>query len=532
VLLATAVCAIYWRVQSFEFVHYDDLEYLLKEPYVRQGLTWAGVVWAFTETQVHNWHPLTMLSYLIDAELWGMTPGAFHVVNVALHVANTLLLFLLLRRMTGRETCSGIVAAIFAVHPLHVESVAWVAERKDVLSTLFLLWTLWAYAAWTGRPSARRYTLVIVLFALGLMSKPMLVTLPFLLLLLDYWPLGRLAWDPGGVRALLARARPLVLEKWPLFAITVASSVATFLVQRETGAMTATDQLSVLERLANAAQSYLRYLGLSIWPAQLAVMYPLPPRISLIEGGLAAALVLAASAAVVRAARGAPYLLTGWFWYLGTLVPVIGLVQVGYQSHADRYMYVPMIGISIAVVWAGAELLATRPRARAVASVLSGVALLALSVRSWFQVGYWRDSETLYEHSLEVAPDSPNIRYNLATLLSEHGRRAEAVPHYRRLVERAPSFMEGWMQLVLSLTAVGDLAGAEQVVTELRARAPDAAETHFAAAVVAFGRGDDRSAEREASAALSIEPRLERARVLLRQVYAARKQRSSAPQPP
>jgi tetratricopeptide (TPR) repeat protein len=530
-LLVAAVCAIYWRVHAFEFVHYDDLEYVLKEPYVRQGLTWAGVVWAFTETQVHNWHPVTMLSYLVDAELWGMTPGAFHLVNVVLHAADAVLLFLVLRRMTGRVHGSGIVAALFAVHPLHVESVAWVAERKDVLSTFFLLSTLWAYAAWVERPSAGRYALVAVLFALGLMSKPMLVTLPFLLLLVDYWPLGRFAPEPPDARAWLTRLRELALEKWPLFAMTAAASVVTFVVQRETGAMTATDQLSLLERLANAAQSYLRYLGLAVWPARLGVMYPLPPQISLVHGALAAGVVLAASAAVLRAARSAPHFFTGWFWYLGTLVPVIGLVQVGYQSHADRYTYVPLIGIFVAAVWAVAGAVTTR-RARAAAAALTAAALLALSVRAWQQVGYWRNSETLYERALVVAPNSPNIRWNMAMLLTEHGRPADAIPHLRHLVTIAPNFMAGYIQLVLSLIAVGDLAGAEQVVRELRQLAPDAAQTHLATAIVALQRGDLRAAEREADAALALDPKLERARNVLRQVYAARRQRAGSPQRP
>ena len=524
----SAVCAVYWRVRSFEFVHYDDLEYLLKNPYVQQGLSWAGVVWAFTQSQVHNWHPLTTLSYLLDAELWGMTPGAFHAVNVALHAANTLLLFGLLWRWTGRQTSSGIVAALFALHPLHVESVAWVAERKDVLSTLFFLLTLWAYTAWVARPAAWRYARIVLVYALGLMSKPMLVTLPFVLLLLDHWPLGRIAPDAATGRLDLARLGRLVREKLPLFAMAAAASVVTYLVQREAGAMTASDQLTLLERLANAAVSYLRYLGMLVWPAQLGVLYPLPPEIDLREGALAGVLVLALSAAAVRAARRMPYLFTGWFWYVGMLVPVIGIVQVGVQSHADRYTYLPLIGIFVAIVWAAADALAARPRARTAAAVATAAVLALLSVRSWFQVGTWRDSETLYEHALAVAPDSSLIHYNLAVLLWEHGRHADAVPHLRESVRLAPDLIEGRTQLVVALTALGDLSGAEEALAELRRRAPDTAPTHFAAAVVALQRGDLRSAERESNAALAIDPKLERARILLRQVYAARKQRGGA----
>ncbi len=525
-LLVSAVCAVFWRVQSFEFVHYDDLEYLLKHPYVRQGLSGAGVVWAFTESQVHNWHPLTTLSYLLDAELWGMTPGAFHAVNVALHAANTLLLFGLLRRWTGRESSSGIVAALFALHPLHVESVAWVAERKDVLSTLFFLLTLWAYTAWVARPAAWRYARIVLAYALGLMSKPMLVTLPFVLLLLDHWPLGRIAPDAATGRLDPARLARLVREKLPLFAMAAAASTVTYLVQRESGALTASEPLTLLERLANAALSYLRYLGMLVWPAQLGVLYPLPARIDLGEGALAGVLVLALSAAAVRAARRMPYLFTGWFWYVGTLVPVIGVVQVGVQSHADRYTYVPLIGIFVAVVWAAAAGLEARPRARTAAALVAGVVVALLSVRSWFQVGTWRDSETLYENALAVAPDSSLIHYNLATLLWEHGRHADAVPHLRESVRLAPDRIEGWTQLVVALTALGDLSAAEEALVELRGRAPDRALTHFAAAALALERGDLEVAEREATAALASEPKLERARVLLRKVHAARKART------
>jgi tetratricopeptide (TPR) repeat protein len=518
------VWAVYWPVHAFEFVHLDDLHYVLYPPFVRQGLTWAGVEWAFTGTQVHNWHPLTILSYLLDAELFGMAPGAFHLVNVAYHAANSVLLFLVLRGITGREHRSGVVAALFALHPLHVESVAWVAERKDVLSTFFLLLTLLAYAAFVARPSPRRSLAVAALFALALLSKPMVVTLPFLLLLLDYWPLGRFGPGPFTGRALLSRFGVLAREKWPLFAMSAAASAVTFVVQQESGAMTA--EVGLAGRLANAAQSYLRYLGLAVWPERLAVMYPLPPEVPIVEGALAAVVVLTASIAVLRAARHAPHLFVGWFWYLGTLVPVIGIVQVGYQSHADRYTYVPLVGIFLAGVWAVAGAVAARPRARTAVAALTGVALLALSLRSVDQIGYWRDSETLYQHSLDVAPDSPNLRWNMAMLLVEHGRRAEALPHLRALVELAPNFMAGWIQLVVTLIEMGDLEGADEVAQELRRRKPEMAQSHLALALVALERGQLAVAEREANAALALDSKLDRARAVLNRVYAEHRRRS------
>jgi tetratricopeptide (TPR) repeat protein len=475
---------------------------------------------------LYNWHPLTLLSYLLDAELWGMSPGAFHLVNVALHAANTVALFWLLVRLTGRTTRSAIVAALFALHPLHVESVAWVSARKDVLSTLFFLLTIGAYASWLERRSAWRHARMLGLYALGLMAKPMLVTLPFVLLLLDYWPLGRSAPASPGVRPQLARLGQLALEKAPLFALALASCVITLGAQA--GAMQALAHLTLPERLANAALSYLRYLGMTLWPAQLGVLYPMPPHIDLAGGAIAGLLLLGASAVVLRSARRAPQLFTGWFWYLGMLVPVIGIVQVGVQSHADRYTYVPLIGIFIAVVWTVADRVEQRRSARLVACAAAAVVVALLSVRTWFQLDTWRDSETLYEHALAVAPESPYIHYNLATLFAEHGRHAEAVAHYREVVRLSPELMRGWSQLALSLAVQGKLPEAWRTLAEVGPDAAASADVRHARGVVALMRGDLVTAEREASEALRIDGRFERARDLLRLVYAERERRAEA----
>jgi hypothetical protein len=525
-LLLAAVWVVFAKVGSFEFVHYDDLAYLLDHPYVRQGLTGTAVAWAFSEPVLYNWHPLTLLSYLLDAELWGMSPGAFHLVNVALHAANTVALFLLLARLTGHTTRSAIVAALFALHPLHVESVAWVSARKDVLSTLFFLLTIGAYASWLERRSVWRQARMLALYALGLMSKPMLVTLPFVLLLLDHWPLDRSAATGPGVRSQLARLGPLALEKAPMFALALASSVITLGTQA--GAMQALAHVTWLERIANAALSYLRYLGMTLWPARLGVLYPMPPHVDLAAGAAAGLILLVASALVVRAARRLPWLFTGWFWYLGTLVPVIGIVQVGVQSHADRYSYVPLIGIFIAVVWAVAERVERRKRAPLVACAAAAVVVGLLSVRTWFQLDSWRDSETLYEHALAVAPESPYIHYNLATLFAEHGRHAEAATHYREVVRLSPELMQGWSQLALSLAAQGDTLEAWRTLEEVRPRAAASADVRHARGVVALLRGDLATAEAEASEALRLDPSFERARELLRRVYAEHKRRAAA----
>lgn len=525
-LLLAAVGVVYARVGSFEFVHYDDLAYLLEEPWVRQGLNRTTLVWAFTEPQLYNWHPLTMLSFLVDAELWGMSPGAFHRVNVALHAANTLVLFLLLGRLTGCQGRSAVVAGLFALHPLHVESVAWVSARKDLLSTLFLLLTIWAYAASVARRGLARRALVVLLYALGLMAKPMLVTLPFVLLLLDFWPLGRLAPAGAGAKAQLARLGALALEKAPLFALSLLACAVTLAVQAE--AMEPLAHLGLAERLANAALSYVRYLAMTAWPAELGVLYPMPPRIDLARGALAAAAVVAASALVLRAARRAPYLFTGWFWYLGTLVPVIGIVQVGVQSHADRYTYVPLIGIFLALVWGVAQLVAGRRRAERLVAAAAALALALFAVRSWLQLEHWRNSEALYEHALAVAPESPVIHYNLASLLAEYGRHADAAAHYREAVRLHPELPQGWSGLALSLAAQGELDEAWRVLGEAGPRAAGAPDVRAARGLVAFLRGDLVRAEREANAALRADPGLRRARDLLQLVYAERKRRADA----
>jgi tetratricopeptide (TPR) repeat protein len=498
----------------------------MKPAWVRQGVTWLGVREAFTGTQLYNWHPLTMLSYLLDAELWGMSPRAFHLVNVALHGASTVVLFLLLRSLTGAAACSAGVAALFALHPLHVESVAWVAARKDVLSTLFFLLALASHAAWHARPNAWRYGRTVLLHALALMAKPMAVTLPFVLLLLDFWPLGRFA-AAGGARAALGRLGSLALEKAPLFALSAASCVVTLAAQA--GAMEALSHLSPQERAANAALSYLRYLGATLWPARLGVLYRMPPHVDLAAGALAAAVVAGVTGLVLRSARTRPWLATGWLWYLGTLVPVIGLVQVGVQSHADRYTYLPLIGVFVAVVFEIGARVAGRRGAERAAAAAAVVVLGLLSARTWVQLDVWRDSQTLYRHALGVAPENPQLHYNLGTLLVEHGRPGDAVPHYREVVRLAPDLALGWSQLALALATRGELDEAWRTLEQARAHVADSADLHIATSWVALLRGDLASAEAEANAALRLAPGLPRAREALRRVQAERQRRAAAP---
>src|ERR1051326_2205979 len=345
------IIAVYWPVARFNFVNYDDPEYVSENPHVQTGLSVVNVAWAFRTTFFENWHPLTWLSYLLDYQIFGLKPGAFHLVNLFFHGMNTLLLFAILNRITGARWPSAFVAVIFGLHPLHVESVAWVAERKDVLSVFFGLLTIWAYVRYTERPKAKGgpYLAALLFFALSLMAKPMLVTLPFILLLLDFWPLGRMV-----NRSAIKDSLRLVLEKGPFFALTGVSCVVTYLAQHQAVATVA--GLSMGKRLANAFVSYVRYVGKTFWPVDLAVFYPHPgqwPYWQVIGSVLVLGII---TLLVFRVRRERPYLLVGWLWFLGTLVPVIGLVQVGWQSLADRYTYFPLIGLLIIIGWGAKDL--------------------------------------------------------------------------------------------------------------------------------------------------------------------------------
>jgi len=453
--LVLATVAAFWPVFHAEFVNFDDMDYVFENPMVLKGMTWAGVQWSLTAIVSANWHPLTMLSHMLDVQLYGLNATGHHFTNLLLHSLNTLLVFALLRNTTGALWRSAFVAALFALHPTHVESVAWVAERKDVLSTFFGLLTLIAYARYVndsklnGAKAKGWYGAALLCFALGLMSKPMLVTWPFVLLLLDHWPLARTPKvEKGKWLPAVAGWRPLIIEKLPFFALTIASSAITFLSQHRAGATTGLHALSLGERAGNALVAYARYLGKNLWPTDLAAYYPHPLNWPTAYVASAAVLLIVVSGAVLWFTPRRRYLFTGWFWFVGTLVPVIGLVQVGSQSLADRYNYIPSLGLMIALVWLGAEILSRLAlNTRWIAAGSLGL-LALLGAMTHRQAGYWKDSETLFTHTLAVTDEGQMAYFHIGNFMAhfclgnsliEKGKLPEGRVHLERAREMNPT---------------------------------------------------------------------------------------------
>ena len=452
IFLAVSTFAVYSQVQDHEFINYDDDKYVTNNEYVKAGFTRDSVGWALTTSYNSNWHPMTWLSHMLDAQLFGPNSKGHHLTNLLFHIANVLLLFLVLLRMTGALWQSGFVAALFALHPLNVESVAWVAERKNVLSTFFWLLTMWAYIRYAQKTNLKRYSLVILFFAMGLMSKPMLVTLPFVLLLLDYWPLRRLQSDR---RTAISR---LVYEKIPLLVLVAGSVVTTLTVQKMGGALGSLNAFPIQERVINALVSYWLYLQKMIWPGGLAIFYAHPENTLSVWKGLATAALLAlVTTAAIRLARRAPYFAVGWFWYLGTLIPVIQLVQTGSIAMADRYAYVPLIGIFIIIAWGLPELLAKwRLRSR-ILTIAAGIWIPTLMLMTWNQVSHWKNSITIFSHAIEVTDiEYPNFllaHNNLANALLAEGRTGKAISHYKMAINLMPDYAVNHNHLANALFA-------------------------------------------------------------------------------
>ncbi len=453
-VLAAATLAAYASVRGHAFLQFDDVDYVTGNGAVRAGLTWAGLRWAFSTPYAGNWHPLTWLSHMADVQFFGMDPGWHHLTSLWLHVLTSLLLFWLLLRMTKAAGPSAFVAALFALHPMHVESVAWIAERKDVLSAFFWVLSMSAYVGYVQRPGRGRFALVAACFALALLSKPMAITLPFVLLLMDAWPLGRWRGVSAGSDARGALA--LVREKALLFVLAAGSAVVTFIVQRQAGAVQSLDAFPLAVRLANVPVAYAQYVIGTIWPARLAPLYPYPSSIPLWQSAGAAVALLAMTAVVIRSRRERPYLAAGWGWFLGTLVPVIGIIQVGSQPYADRYMYIPAIGLFIMAAWAAKDLAAARPawsRAWPIAGTVLVVAAAGLTYR---QVAYWRDSVTLWERTVAVTRDNYRAYTNLGFALADDGQRNRALTAYTDAIRLNPDYANARNYLGVLLADMGD----------------------------------------------------------------------------
>ncbi len=509
VVLAVATIIAFGPLCQNEFINYDDDDYVTENPQVRAGLTRKSVVWAFTTPHAANWHPLTWLSHMLDCELFGPDPLWHHLTSLLFHIANSLLLFLVLQRMTGAVWPSGFVAAVFALHPLHVESVAWVAERKDVLSTFFWMLTIAAYIRYAKRPGIGRFLLVFLAFGSGLMAKPMLVTLPFVLLLLDYWPLGRFGAEQAK-NSVYQRATfsGLVIEKIPLFVLTVVSCAVTYLVQQSIGAVALIKVVGLKLRLANAVVSCGNYIWKMVWPSRLAVFYPYDSTRPIWQIA-AAGLVLAGVSAVVFLLRRRPYLAVGWLWYLGTLVPVIGLVQVGQQSMADRYTYVPLIGLFIMIVWGSHSLSAKWRVRRIVPGVIVAAVVSALMICTWRQVGYWRNSITLFEHTLAVTSRNHQAHVNLGLALSNRGMRGDidkAIEHYRKALPLDPKPASVYSLLGSALTKRGELDEAIEQHREALRLDPNSSSAHINLGIALAAKHKHAEAIRHYREALRLEP--------------------------
>jgi cytochrome c-type biogenesis protein CcmH/NrfG len=505
-VLILATSAVYWHVTGHDFVLLDDRLYVYENSHVQNGLTSDSIIWAFTTTHAGFKIPLTWLSLMLDFELYGLDAGGYHLTNLLLHIANVLLLFFILKLMTGALWRSGFVAALFALHPLHVESVAWVTERKDVLSILFWLLTMWAYLGYVERPGMRRYLLMIVSFTLGLMAKPMLVTLPFVLLLLDYWPLGRFQVGQSAdapessVQAPIKSGQPmssvlsLVWEKTPLFALAAVSSVVTFLAQKSAEALVHFETWPITIRIANGLVSYVKYLGKMIWPRSLAVFYPHPGHsLPIWKAAGAGVLLLCISILVLRGARRYPYLVVGWLWYIGTLVPVIGFVQSGLQAMADRFTYIPLIGLYIIIAWGVPEIVPRWPHRKLYLATLSTTLFLFLMALTWKQVQYWKNSISLFEHTLEVTSNNWLVNIDLGTELYREGRTDDAIKHYLEALRIKPDNAEAHNNLGIALDREGRTDDAIKHYLEALRIRPDYAKAHnnLGNAFVRKGRTDD-----------------------------------------
>ena len=519
-LLAAVVLMFYSPVTHNGFINYDDDGYITANPHVRSGLTWATVKWAFTTYDQGNWHPLTWLSHALDCELFGLNPAGPHYMNVLLHAANAVLLFLLLLSATRFRWRSLMVAALFALHPMNVESVAWAAERKNVLSMLFFLFALHAYVWYTRRPGLRRYAAVAFFFGLALLSKPQVIALPFLLLLWDYWPLGRIGAPvvPGpaaqGENVPRLSSRWMVFEKLPLLLLSAASAVITMKAQEAGLAVQTFSQYSPLLRLETGVVSYVRYLEKALWPSKLVALYPHPTKLyPAWQAGAAVVLLLLITALVIRA-RDRRYLAFGWFWFLGSLVPMIGLVQVGFQAMADRYAYIPFIGLFLTITWLAADWAQARQISGRWLAIPAVCCLLALGTLTYGQVGYWHDSSSFWLRTLALTRDNYVAQNNLGEFLLNQGRTEEAAAHFRSALDIRPDGLTANLNLGAYEDRRGNLPAAIERYQMVARHAADLGMRATAYSSLGFtyrGMGQATKAKQCFETALQLEPNWARA---------------------
>jgi protein O-mannosyl-transferase len=505
--LIVVTLAVYWPVRNHEFIDLDDDAYIVSNPNVKSGLSWQGVKWAFTTGHAANWHPVTWLSHQFDCQFFDLKPAAHHLINLLFHIINTILVFLVFNRMTKGVWQSAFIAGLFALHPLHVESVAWVAERKDMLSTMFWLLTMFAYVRYAERNSISRYFIALVLFILGLMSKPMLVTLPIVLLLLDYWPLERLQKSKSSIFS-------LIIEKIPFFVLSIISSVITFMVQQHSQATSVILPLEVC--LANAINSYAVYIGKMIWPIHLAVLYPhIYGFIPVFKIIVFAVMLIVATIVLIYYGRRHKYLIVGWFWYIVTLVPVIGIIQVGSQAMADRYTYIPLTGIFLIIAFGASELLQNIPVKKYIFTALAIIVLLGCVTTTSKQLKYWQDDYPLYDHALTVieqtyltqdnvselgprrhtsealryVPNSPVLHTIFGTTLLELNRLDEAIDNFKFAIELDPNYLTPYYNMAIALGQKGDVNGAiEQYKSIIRLK-PDFVDAYSFTGELLYQKG-------------------------------------------
>ena len=513
--LVIVIVAVYWNVSRCDFISYDDTSYVLENKQVQAGLTPKSLAWSFNFKENRNsyWHPLTWISHMLDVELYGLDPGRHHLTNVIIHILNTLLLFLLLHRMTGALWRCAFVAALFALHPINVESVAWIAERKNVLSTLWGLLASWSYVGYAKRPGLFRYLWVALCLALSLLAKPMLVTLPFVFLLLDYWPLRRIELQLPVRRSDLAPAVRLIVEKLPMLILSALSVYLSAASTRGLGNVITLQSVPMMLRTENAVVSYLKYIGKLIWPSDLSIFYPYPEFIPLWQVMGSLAVLSAITYGTIRALRNHPYLAVGWFWFLGTFMPVIGIVQVGiWQEMADRFAYVPQIGLFVMFAWGISQMVDQWKYKRIVLPSSAAVLLIIFAVTTHIQIRHWSNSITIFEQAIKATSGNAIAHNNLGDSLMKQGRIEEAVRHFRLALQNKPPEPEGvYCNLAIALTARGRIPEAIECYTEALNLNPEYVKAHINLGAVLAREGRINEAINHYSEALRIDPFSEKA---------------------